>query len=130
MPFPLAPKFLDDLEEELGASLPEAYREAMLATNGGERAFASDSWILHPIKDTSDRKRIKRTCNHVLLETQNRTEWSEAWPEGALEIAHNGSGDCLFFPKNGTQMGPEVCVWNHETNQYKIAKQDFADLKG
>ena len=99
----------------------------MIAENGGERKFSRAIWYLHPIKDTSDRKRLKRTCNHVLHETKVQEGWG-GWPEGALAIASDQSGDQLFFPRNDDRMGPEVCLFLHETQQCKVAKKDFAEL--
>src|SRR5262245_56147688 len=57
MPFDLAERFINVAEDELGAPLPYVYRQAMMASNGGEVCAYNDVWNLHPILDTSDRKR-------------------------------------------------------------------------
>jgi len=44
-----------------------------------------DQWEVHPIRDTSDRKRLSRSCNHVLAETKSAQEWRR-FPRGALAI--------------------------------------------
>jgi hypothetical protein len=43
MPFPLDDKYLRSAEEELGAKLPDGYRRAMMAANGGEVAGDVDA---------------------------------------------------------------------------------------
>ena len=56
MPFNLAEQFINAVEEKLGARLPHSYRQAMMASNGGEVDAYDDVWNLHPILDNSDRK--------------------------------------------------------------------------
>lgn len=52
----------------LGRQLTSSYVPHMHQTNGGNTP--DDVWILHPIADTSDRTRFKRTPNHILRETE------------------------------------------------------------
>ena len=70
MPFDLAKSFLVAAEQALGAKLPASYCTAMVRTNRGELVTREDSWMLYPIKDTSDRRRLSRTANHVVSETE------------------------------------------------------------
>jgi hypothetical protein len=34
----------------------------LLRDNGGDLKIAGDWWILHPVRDDTDRKRLKRTA--------------------------------------------------------------------
>jgi hypothetical protein len=69
MPFELEECFVIAAERALGASLPYSYRQAMMTSNGGRVLGCDDVWDLYPIRDTSDRKRLKRSCNDILHET-------------------------------------------------------------
>jgi hypothetical protein len=41
----------------------------MNTENGGEILTEEDEWQLFPIFDKTDKKRISRTANHIVLET-------------------------------------------------------------
>jgi hypothetical protein len=129
MPFDLAETFVLAAERELGSPLPASYRGALLRENGGELATESDDWELYPIADASDRKRLSRTANHIIKETESCRSWPH-FPEGALAIAGNGSGDQLVFLKEGARFGPAVYAWSHETGAIEKVSDDFAKLKG
>ena len=86
MPFDLAERFIGAAEEKLGAPLPHSYRQAMMASNGGEVTAYDGVWSLYPILDTSDRKRLSRSCNDILRETRVMRDWP-GWPENAVAIA-------------------------------------------
>lgn len=89
MPFDLSEEQLVLTEQELGATLPREYREAMKLDNGGEASTQEDDWELYPIKDTSDRKRISRTCHHILYET-NSCKGFGYFPENATPLRAMG----------------------------------------
>jgi SMI1 / KNR4 family (SUKH-1) len=128
MPFDLAESFLVLAEQALGARLPEAYRGSMLRENGGELEVEGEEWQQYPVADTSDRKRLSRTANHVIKETENCQGWP-SFPEGALAIAGNGYGDQLVFLRQGGSFAPAVFVWWHETGELDKIAEDFAELK-
>jgi len=128
MPFDLAERFIRAAEEELGAPLPFSYRQAMMASNGGELAAYDDIWILHPILDKSDRKRLSRSCNDILRETRMMQDWPD-WPENAVAIADNGSGDKLLFLREGLLYQPEVYIWLHDTGDVISVAQNFSELR-
>lgn len=106
MPFDLAENFISVAEELLQAKLPASYRSSMLMSNGGELEIEDDVWQQYPIADTSDRKRLSRTANHIIKETSHLKSWP-GFPEEAVAIAGNGSGDQLVLLKEGTSFGPE-----------------------
>jgi hypothetical protein len=127
MPFPLAPEFIHVAEQALGATLPSSYTAAMQRTNGGELTVNDEVWDQYPIEDTSDLKRLARTSNHVIKETQNLNEWA-GFPPGALAIAGNGTGDQLVLIRVGEIYEDSVYAWSHETGALTKVANDFAQL--
>jgi hypothetical protein len=127
MPFDLAEKFIDAAEAALGAELPNDYKAAMRISNGGELEANHEDWTLYPIADTSDKKRLARTANHILVETQECREWPN-FPETALAIANNGAGDQLVYLRNGSTYGPMVYVWSHETGEVEVVANSISQL--
>ncbi len=129
MPFPLAAELIRIAEQNLGASLPSSYKAAMQRSNGGELNAHDDSWEQYPIEDTSDRKRMARTCNHVIKETLALSNWP-TYPPGALAIAGNGAGDQLVLLKVGKVYEDSVYAWSHETGKLTKVADDFTQLLG
>ena len=128
MPFTLDERFIVAAEQKLGAALPYSYRQAMMASNGGQVLVHDDVWDLHPILDTSDRKRVKRSCNDILYETAFMRDWP-GWPENALAIGENGGGDRLVLLKVNQRYEPTIYVWLHDTNELVEIADVFSDLK-
>ena len=127
MPFDLAESFIYAAEQLLGATLPDAYRGAMLKKNGGELEIEDDVWQQYPIADTTDRKRISRTANHIIKETQHLKSWP-GFPQEAVAIAGNGSGDQLILLKEGTSFGQDIYIWVHKTGQLQKIANNFSAL--
>lgn len=128
MPFDLPESFLSIAERQLEASLPTSYRRSMLRENGGEIETDQDDWQQYPIADTSDRKRLSRSANHIVKETENCRKW-RLFPENAAAIAGNGDGDQLvLFKQNGVFL-PDVYIWRHETGDLTKLVDDFSALK-
>jgi hypothetical protein len=128
MPFDLDERFIVAAEEKLGAKLPYSYRQAMMKGNGGAVLADGDVWHLYPILDTSDRKRLKRSCNDILHETGFMRDW-RGWPENALAIASNGTSDRLVLLKEGRQYDPAVHMWLHDTGELAAVAEVFSDLE-
>jgi hypothetical protein len=128
MPFTLDDKYLLSAEEKLGAKLPDSYRQAMMAANGGEVASGLDDWYLYPIMDSTNRKRLARTCNDVVAESMRLAEW-ERFPRQALAIANNGDGDQLLFLRSDDRFEPAVYCWSHESGGLTKVAEDFAQLE-
>jgi hypothetical protein len=128
MPFDLDERFIAAAEEKLRASLPRSYRQAMRSSNGGAVAAFDDVWHLYPILDTSDRKRLKRSCNDILYETKFMRDWA-GWPENALAIASNGTSDRLVLLKENQLYHPTVYVWLHDTGELVPVAEVFSDLE-
>ncbi|NUP08856.1 MAG: SMI1/KNR4 family protein [Polyangiaceae bacterium] len=129
MPFPLDPARVDAAERAFGARFPRAYRDSMILGNGGSVTALDEDWQLHPISDDSDAKRLKRTCNDVLRETTEARAWP-GFPEGALVIGSNGSGDLLVFlpAKQDGELGDVVYRFDHETSGLEPVAESFGAL--
>src|SRR5579871_3474795 len=97
MPFPVEAKWIDAMETEMGYKFPSIFRAKYLRENGGEFSHESDHWWLHPVYDQTDKKRITRTCNSIARETRYAKESSSRFPQDAVNIGHNGSGDELVL---------------------------------
>jgi len=127
VPFELEERFVIAAEQELGASLPYSYRRAMMMSNGGRVLAYDDVWDLYPILDTSDRKRLKRSCNDILHETEFMRDWP-GWPEHALAIASNGTADRLVLLKADRWYVPTIYLWLHDTVELVEVADDFSEL--
>ncbi|MNR26446.1 SMI1 / KNR4 family protein [compost metagenome] len=114
----------------MGVRFPEAFRERLRRQNGGELVVGNEVWIVHPVFDSSDRKRVGRTANHILRETEAAREWP-GFPSGAIAVAENGTGDRLVFLSDTlgqTALGSTVYHWEHEGGTLEPVAQDFAEL--
>lgn len=128
MPFTLDERHVLEAEEKLGASLPQSYRKAMMAENGGELLGIAEGWNLYPIRDASDRKRLARTWSDI-VEVTGSLAGSDRFPPGAVAIADDGGGDRLLFLRSGDRFAPAVCHWFHETGECVKLADDFAALE-
>lgn len=99
----------------------------MMTSNGGTLNTAGDDWEVIPIMDSTDRKRLARSCNNIITETASFREW-RGFPIGAVAIAVNGSGDCILFLRHEESFHPQPFVWSHETGGLAIISDDFAAL--
>lgn len=127
MSFNLEDKFIYQAETELAANLPENYKVSMQKNNGGEIEISGDVWDQYPIFDKSDRKRISRTCNHIIAETKSCKGFGN-FPASALAIAGNGYGDQLVLLKQNSNYGNTIYIWSHETGDVDKVANDFSEL--
>ncbi len=91
-------------------------RARLLRDNGGDIEADGEVWILHPVWDAGDRKRMARTANHVVRETREAGKLV-GYPTAAIAIASNGTGDFLVL-RAGSD---EVECWEHETGECRAA---------
>ena len=124
MPFDIAESFVAAAERLLGAPLPASYRSSMLRSNGGEIEMSGCIWQLHPIADSSDRKRLSRSANHILRETEVCRAW-EGFPDEAIAIAINGAGDRLVLVRRGQFFDPSIHLWRHGTDELIRVADEF-----
>lgn len=130
MPFPIDPQYILATEQRLGATFPSMFKGKMMHENGGTIDVLDDDWTLYPFLDPSDKKRLARTCNDIILETLKMREWSN-FPASAVAIATNGTADQLILlPKSGAraELDPAVCWWDHETGAVQKVADDVAEL--
>ena len=119
MPFPVGQEYIAACEQKLGLSFPDGFKNGMKELNGGEVEFDDEIWLIHPFLDSSDRKRIKRTANHIIVETESAKSWM-GYPEGAVTIGRNDYGDLLVLVPEGKILKDVVYEWNHETGELEI----------
>jgi len=130
MPFPLDPKFVGVTEEKLGVRFPLAFVAAMVKENGGYVETPPDGWWLYPFRDTTDRKRIKRTTNDIV----HQTEWARRMPhfprDGVAIGSHGGGDELVFLPRldDSSRLQDTVYCWDHETGELGEVSDDFSDL--
>ena len=84
-----------------------------------------DEWVLHPVRDDSDRKKLSRTCNDIVRETTAAREWKD-FPPSAVAIGANGLGDLMLMAENDEQFGETIYAWQHETGQLHEVAPGFA----
>ena len=101
MPFPVEPKYIQATEQALGIQLPPRFKARLSAGNGGEILLEPDnedsSFTLLPVFDTSDKKRLRRTCSHIAKETASARESWHGFPTQAVLIGDNQCGDFLLL---------------------------------
>lgn len=120
MAFPTTETHIAAAERELGIKLPREYRERLMTRNGGELSTNGDDWQVFPVCDATNRKTAGRSAGHIVLETRSARAW-EGFPQSAIAIASNGTGDLLVLVPMGSsdRLDPQVQVWNHETRKCK-----------
>ncbi|MCW1886330.1 SMI1/KNR4 family protein [Luteolibacter flavescens] len=118
-------------EAEIGLGFPPVYRSLMMANNGGLAFDGMDEWTLNPIKDSSDRKRLSRSCNHVIVETSKAKEWRGFPPEG-LAIGSSGSGDIILLmpsPADPGMLEDKILKFDHETGELEELAADLSKFE-
>lgn len=112
MPVPANQHAIQAEEGQLGGKLPPALCDRLMHENGGEVWAAGDDWELHPVRDTTNKKTLRRTAYHIARETQIARAWRD-FPQDAISIAANGTGDRLMV-RSGSDA---VELWNRETGE-------------
>lgn len=132
MPFAVDIEYVHEAEKTLKVKFPASFVVKMVRSNGGDVRTSVDSWWqLHPFQDSSDRKRLARTCNDIVRETQvarNRP----GFPPSAVAIGENGGGDVLILlpqPDKPDLLAHEVYWWDHETDEIRKVANDFSELE-
>lgn len=106
MAFDLDEKFLIQAEKELNIlQFPTSYRNSMMKNNGGFFEYGTEdsndfaSFMLYPIADNSDRKRLSRTCNNVVKETKSTRE-NDDFIENFIQIGDDEGAGAYYFKIN------------------------------
>ena len=130
MPFPLEHRFVQQAQEKLGRTLPPGYVARMCRNNGGQVSAGTDVFNLYPILDSTDRKRLARSCNDIVRETALARDW-HGFPADGLAIGDNGGGDKLVFlpDQDAPRYADAVYLWDHETGELQLVADTFEALK-
>jgi len=121
MPFPVSPEEIAKTEAKAGFTFPTGFKLRLSKDNGGKIEIADDDWQLIPFLDTTDRKRISRTCNDIVKETASMRELSD-FPANAFVVAKNGSECCLILlpeTEDSTRLGETIYLRDMETGEYE-----------
>ena len=127
MPFPVEEKFILRAENLLNVKFPDSYRTKMSNDNGGAVEVGEDIFYLYPIYDDSDRKRIGRTINSVVKETEYQR--SNGLSKDVIAIGDNQGGDLLVFKINKSGHIDEKIFWiDHEVQELELVVNSFSEL--
>lgn len=130
MAFPIDIKYIIETEQELGLAFPDNFKSKMAQVNGGELMTGDDDWQLFPFFDKSDNKRISRTCNNIILETNQAKQW-ENFPVNGIAIGSNGFGDLLLLlptKEDNRKLSDEIFMWFHETGETEKIADSINEL--
>lgn len=128
MPFPVSSSEIAKTEAKTGFTFPPELKARFSKDNGGEVELVGESWQLIPFLDSSDRKRLTRTCNDIVRESASIRELSK-FPTDAFVIAQNGGGDYLIIlpsEKGSKVLGETVYFWDHETGEIEWAADSLS----
>ena len=81
MPFPVDVSLIQEAERQLGRKLPPDHRVRLHRLNGGNIQAVGDYWNLFPVWDSTDRRRMTRTANHIVRETKAARKERQGFPE-------------------------------------------------
>ena len=133
MPFPVEPQYIQAAEQALGIQFPSRFKARLSAENGGEILLEPDnedsSFTLLPVFDTSDKKRLRRTCNHIAKETASARESWHGFPTQAVLIGDNQCGDfLLLLPESPQQLGEAIFLWSSDGGELEQVAGSIDDL--
>lgn len=131
MPFPIDEKFIDEAEKELGITFPDSIRVSFSKMNGGEFNTNEVNWTFYPFFDQSDRKRISRTANHIVLETMEARSWHR-FPQDSVSIGKDDLGNQIILrPKlfNKKKLKESIYLWHHENGKIKKVAKSINEIK-
>ncbi|PXX42089.1 SMI1/KNR4 family protein [Undibacterium pigrum] len=128
MAFTLDEKFIELAEAELGIRFPDSFRNRMMQRNGGSIEIFEDVFDLHPFYDTTDKRRLKSSCNSIVHETQTARQ-HYGLPDDLILIARNGGGDSLCFQilKNG-ELDQHVYLHRHDVDELQPVAAEFSAM--
>ena len=133
MPFPVEPQYIQAAEQALSIQLPPRFKARLSAENGGEILLEPNnedsSFTLLPVFDTSDKKRLRRTCNHIAKETTAARESWHGFPAQAVLIGDNQCGDfLLLLPESPQQLGEAIFLWSSDGGELEQVASSIDDL--
>ena len=110
-------------------------RPSLQAENGGEilldPADEDSNFLLLPVFDTSDKKHLRRTCNHIAKETQSARQNWHGFPAEAVVIGDNQCGELLvLLPQSPQQLGETLFLWSSDGGTLEAVADSIDDLAG
>ncbi|HYI41288.1 MAG TPA: SMI1/KNR4 family protein [Allosphingosinicella sp.] len=120
MAFPVPEHFIVAAEEALGRTFPRALKARLAISNGGDVATSVNDWILNPVRDASDQKRLSRSANDLVRESYAARQWPR-FPSGGIAVASNGSGDLLVLLPGSD----DIFHWYHESGKLSLVDVDW-----
>ena len=123
-------KYIELAEEAIGLKFRDTFKNKMIVENGGEIIVKNESWQLIPFFDKSSKKRIIRTSNHIVRENESIKNWNR-FPENAIAIGLNGSGDCLLLLIDDiypNRLSDKIMEWSHENGKLVKIANDIKEL--
>ena len=132
MAFPVEKKFIEIAEAELGVKFPESFRNKMMRLNGGAVQWPNEDEVgyyeLNPFFDTSDKKRIKRTCNSIVHETKTYRE-QYGLPQNFIVLADSDADLLVYRIEENGKIDPKVYWRDRDTEELVLIANDFSELK-
>ena len=114
MAFPVDESRIRAAEEALGRTFPDVLRERLMSENGGEIDDTDEGyWFLYPVYDDSDRRRLARSADHVVKETETWRSEADGFPQGAVPVAEDQEGNAIVLLPGDDRF----YVWDHELRQ-------------
>lgn len=111
MAFPTDESRIRAAEEALGRSFPDALRQRLMTENGGEIDDVDEGyWFLYPVYDNSDRRRLARSANHVVKETETWRSEAHGFPPDAVAVADDQEGNAIILLPGDDRF----YLWDHE----------------
>lgn len=111
MAFPVEESRIRAAEEALGRTFPDVLRQRLMLENGGEIDDADEGyWFLYPVYDDSDRRRLARSANHVVKETETWRSQADGFPQDAVVVAEDQEGNAIVLLPGDDSF----YVWDHE----------------
>lgn len=98
----------------MGRTFPDALRQRLMKDNGGEIDDADEGyWFLYPVYDDSDRRRLGRSANHVVKETETWRSQADGFPQDAVVVAEDQEGNAIVLLPGDDSF----YVWGHELRE-------------
>lgn len=120
MALPTETQFIEKVENQLGKKFPLWLTERLLKENGGKIEALDDSWELFSVLDNRDKKHLTRSATQIITETKTAKQW-EGFPQEAIAIASNGTGDLLvLLPKDEQSLDDKVYLWEHDSDDEEL----------
>ena len=103
---------------------------ARLKRDNGAEAYEPSGyvWSLHPVNDDSDRRRLMRSFNDIVRETEVARQWPGFPVEGVTVGADDTGNFLVLLPAGEGAFGDTVYVFDHETREVEPIAESFDEL--